>query len=169
MSVLANVARTYSSPRRAFRQTLAATTSEGRAFAYLLAGSLVHFLGRLPALASERPNEEFGVPLAAAAAGTFLGLVIFAPIMLYILAALGNLAARMLGCGVTWRSARTVLFWSFMAVSPLAVASGLAAGLLQSGPALELLLNAVIGVCFLSFWLIGMSEAARAKADAAES
>lgn len=167
MSVLANVARTYSSPREAFRRTLAATTSEGKAFAYLLAGSVAHFLGRLPALAAERPNEEFGVPLAAAAAGTFMGLVIFAPIALYILAALGNLAARMLGRGAAWRSARTVLFWSFAAVSPLAVAGGLAVVLRRSDPTLELLLDAVVGACFLWFWLIGMSEAARAEADAA--
>lgn len=167
MSVLANVARTYSSPRRAFRQTLAATASEGRAFAYLLAGSAAHFLGRLPELAAERPNEEFGMPLAAAAAGIFLGLVIFAPIALYALAALGNLAARMLRRGVAWRNARTVLFWSFAAVSPLAVARGLAAVPARSDPSLELLLDAVVGVCFLWFWLIGMSEAARAEAEAA--
>ena len=167
MSALANVARTYSSPRGTFRQTLAATTSEGRAFAYLLAGSVAHFLGRLPALAAERPNEEFGVPLAASAAGTFLGLVIFAPIALYVLAALGNLAACALGRGVAWRSARTVLFWSFAAVSPLAVASGVAAVPARSDPALELLLDAAVGACFLWFWLIGMSEAARAEAGAA--
>ena len=114
----------------------------------------------MPSLVKEQLSGRSEIPVVAVASGQFLGAVIIAPLAFYILAAIGNLSARIAGWKIEWLRSRIALFWSVAAISP----SVFLHGVIQARLELELVsivLQWGILLIFLGFWLIGMREAAR--------
>lgn len=131
------------------RRMLSMGQREDRAIAIVMAGCAVIFAAQLPRLAREAhlTGEELNPMLGA----SLLAWVFIAPLMLYALAALSHLVARLFGGRGTWFDARLALFWAVLASSPLMLLNGLVAGFIGPGPALSL-----VGMLWLAifgwFW-----------------
>ena len=76
----------------------------------------------------------------------FLAWLMVWPLMLYVLGSVLHVFAKLLGGKGSFYSARLALFWSLLAVSPLALLYGLCAGLLGQVASTQL-----VGV----FWIGG--------------
>ena len=158
MPVMNDIVQTYTTPRNIFQSKLELNVSEGRAYAYLLAGCFVHFIAQLPELANTHLFGDSGISFVAASSGNFLGLVVFGPFLFFLLAGIANLLARLANRGCSWRSSRVVLFWTFLVVSPLALLNGIASAAIGVD-LLSWILQVAQGLAFLSFWVLGMSVA----------
>lgn len=164
MPATQDIVATWTRPRRVYRRLLAGPAEEGRVLAWLMAGLLLLFVARLPELSRQAYLSDGELPFAGLALATGLGTLIFAPLLFFALAALGQLAARAFGPPVTGWQARVALFWGLLAVSPAMLLRGLVAAFIGPGPALAGV-SALTGVAFVLFWVAGLWEAgARARA-----
>ncbi|WP_298835902.1 YIP1 family protein [uncultured Roseobacter sp.] len=156
MPVTRDIPATYRGPGRVVRRLLAAGHREDRALAYLMAGCVLMFLAQLPRLAREAhlTGQELNMLMGA----SLMAWVFVAPLMLYCVAALSHIVAKLMRGRGTWYSARIALFWALLASSPLVLLNGLVAGFI--GPGLELQL---VGLAWISvfawFWIGGMLAA----------
>jgi hypothetical protein len=156
MSITLEIVRSWTRPRAVTRRQLDAP-SEARALAHLVIGCLLIFVAQWPRLSREAYLDP-SVPLDARIGGALMGIMFIAPLLLYALAALSHLIARLMGGRGTWLSARIALFWTLLATAPLFLLYGLVAGFIGQGPALSLTgLVALSG--FLAHWVLALAEA----------
>lgn len=156
MPVASDIVATYRGPRRVMRRLLDMGTREDRALAILMAGCLVVFVGQWPRLAREAhlTDQDLNPMLG----GALMAWVFIAPLLLYALATVSHLIARILGGQGSGFGARMALFWAFLAASPLILLHGLTAGFV--GPGIELqVVGALWLVIFLWFWMMNLREA----------
>lgn len=153
MAITDDILTTYRAPGQVMRAVLAGERHEARALAYLLAAVLVIFIAQWPGM-SRAAFIEPDVPLSQRMFAAFLAVLAVIPVF-YALAGLSHLAARALGGRGSYFSARLVLFWALLAVTPLMLFQGLVAAFSGPGPALTLTGVAVFAV-FLLFWLTGL-------------
>ncbi|MGR3650635.1 MAG: YIP1 family protein [Roseovarius sp.] len=157
MSVTADMLRGYVAPRVVMRKQLAAP-AEDRALIYLLLACGLFFVARLPALSRQDHMMTDSPGFAALASGSFLGAVIFAPLVFYAIAALSHLVARALGGTGSWVGARLALFWSLLMVAPLVLLRGLTEAMTGPGAALSIT-GFAVGIAFLWLWMANLREA----------
>ena len=156
MPVAADIVATYRGPRRVMRRLLEMGTREDRALAVLMAGCVIVFVGQWPRLAREAHLS--GQELNPLLGGALMGWVFIAPLLLYTLAMVSHLVAKLLGGQGSGYGARMALFWSFLAASPLILLHGLVAGFI--GPGIQLqIVGAVWLVIFGWFWSMNLREA----------
>lgn len=156
MSVAADIVATYRRPRRVMRRLLDLGTREDRALAVLMAGCVVVFVGQWPRLAREA--HLTGQELNPLLGGALMAWIFIAPLLLYAVAMISHLAARVLGGKGSGYGARMALFWSFLAASPLILLHGLVAGFI--GPGFQLQIVGVFWlVVFGWFWAMNLREA----------
>lgn len=153
MAVTDEILATWRNPRRVLARMLAAGQREDRALVYLLVAVVVIFISLWPAL-SRAAVLVPEAPLTQRMLAAFFGVLLLVPIA-YPLAALSHLASRAAGGQGTWYGARIALFWALLAVSPLMLLRGLAAGLIGAGIQLQLL-DALVFAGFLWIWLSGL-------------
>ncbi len=160
MPLSSDIVATYKGPRKAFARILGAGQREDRALMILMAGCLIAFIARWPALARQAhlSGEELNMLLG----GTLLAWLFIAPLALYLIAALSHIIAKALRGQGDWYGARIALFWSLLASSPLLLLNGLIEGMIGEGPGLQLVGFAWF-IVFLWFWLSGLIEAERAN------
>lgn len=158
MSALTDIAATYRGPGRVVRRLLGRGQREDRALAMLMSACALVFVAQWPRLAREAhlSGEELNPMLG----GSLLAWIIIMPLVLYLLAALAHICARLLGGRGSFYGARLALFWALLAAAPLVLLHGLVAGFIGPGPQLT-----VVGVLwcavFLWFWISGMVAAER--------
>ena len=157
MSVTADIRASWRRPREVIRRQLSGGPREDRALAYALGACVLIFVAQLPRLAREA-HLDASIPLDARLQAALLGWLMLAPLMLYGLAALSHVIARLLGGRGTWFGARLALFWSLLASAPLWLFHGLVAGFIGSGSALALV-GALLLVGFGAIWLSSLAEA----------
>ncbi len=153
MALTTDIVATYRRPGAVLRAILARGPSEPRALAYLMAGCVVLFVARWPALARQAHLEDQDLNMLMG--GSLLGLVFIAPLILYGLAFLVHLVSQATGGQGTAFGARMALFWSLLASAPLILLNGLVAGFIGPGAALQLVGLIWFGL-FLWFWIAGM-------------
>jgi hypothetical protein len=153
MPVSTDIVASYRGPRPVMRRLLAMPESEGRALAILMAGCLVTFIGQWPRLAREA--HLTGQDLNPLLGASLLGWIIIMPLVLYLVAGVAHIIARVLGGRGSFYGARLALFWALLAASPLLLLHGLVAGFIGPGPQL-VLVGALWCAVFLWFWLGGM-------------
>lgn len=158
MSVLNDIVATYKGPRRVVRRLLAAGQREDRALAMVMGGSVLMFLFSWPKLA--RDAHISGEELQPLIGGALLGWVFIVPLLLYIIAAVSRLIAKVVGGQGDFYGARLALFWAFLAATPLALLNGLVAGFIGPGVQLQIVGLAWL-VAFVAFWVLGLIEAER--------
>lgn len=162
MSVTRDILRSYVQPREMMRRQLA-YACETRALAYVMIACFVFFIARLPLLSREAHQDIGGPGFPALAAGVFVGAVLFAPLMLYGLAAASHMIAKGLGGGQGgWLAARLALFWALLAMAPLVLLHGLIAGFAGPGTTVALGGGILVGLAFLYLWIANLCEAERA-------
>jgi hypothetical protein len=158
MAVTRNITATYRGPGRVVTGLLASGQREDRALAYLMAGCLVVFVAQMPKLAREA--HITGKDLDMLMGGTLLAWIFIAPLLLYCVAALSHLVAKLFKGRGTPYGARLALFWALLASSPLMLLNGLVAGFV--GPGLELNTVGFLWFAFFMwFWLAGLIAAER--------
>ena len=158
MAVTRDIMRSYWRPRAVFRRLLSAGQREDRAIAILAGACLVFFVASWPRLA--RQAQETGEDLTMLLAYAMFTTLFILPLLLYGLAALARVVAKIVRGKGTWYTARLALFWSLLATTPVLLLWGLTQGFIGPGAeadAVGLLWFAV----FLLFWSINMREAER--------
>ena len=154
MSVTLDIVRSWRGPGPVVARQLAGPRREDRAFAILMAGCLLVFVGALPRLAREAALSGEGFLQDATYA--FFGWMVIWPLVFYGISAITALVLR----GVTLYGARIALFWALLASSPAALLYGLAMGLAGPGPGPN-----AVGLIWLAafgwFWIAGLRVAAR--------
>ncbi|OED46560.1 hypothetical protein ACH42_03765 [Endozoicomonas sp. (ex Bugula neritina AB1)] len=160
MPVSSDIVATYKGPRRAFVRILAMGQREDRALMILMAGCLIAFIARWPALA--RQAHLTGQELNMLLGGALLAWLFIAPLALYAIAAVTHIIAKALRGQGDWYGARIALFWSLLASSPLLLLNGLIEGFIGEGAGLQMV-GFVWFVVFLWFWLSGLIEAESAN------
>ncbi len=156
MPVAADIVATYRGPRRVMRRLLSLGTREDRALAVLMAGCVVVFIGQWPRLAREA--HLTGQELNPLLGGALMAWIFIAPLLLYALALVSHLIAKLMGGQGTGYGARMALFWSFLAASPLILLHGLVAGFIGSGIELQIV-GAIWLLVFGWFWTMNLREA----------
>lgn len=159
MAITRNISATYRGPGRVMRQLLAMGQREDRALAYLMAGCLVMFVSQMPKLAREAhlTGEDLNMLMGA----SLMAWVFMAPLLLYGLAALSHLVAKLFRGQGSYYGARLALFWALLASSPLILLNGLVAGFIGPGIELQVVGMVWVGV-FAWFWISGLLAAERA-------
>ncbi|NSX55343.1 YIP1 family protein [Parasulfitobacter algicola] len=150
MPVADNIIATYRGPTRVMQRLLDAGQREDRALAMVMGASALIFIAQWPKLARQAHLTE-GVEIQQLIAGALWGIIFLLPLMLYGLAALSHMIARVFGGRGSWFGARLALFWSLLASTPLLMLHGLVAGFI--GPGTQLSVVGVVWlVVFLVFW-----------------
>ena len=158
MAVTSDITATYRGPRNVMRRLLDMGRREDRALAFLMSACVIVFVAQLPRLAREA--HLTGQELDMLMGGTLLAWLMIAPLMLYALAGLSHVVAKLLGGQGTWYGARLALFWSLLSSTPLMLLHGLVAGFIGPGPALQAVGILWLGV-FLWFWISSLVQAER--------
>ena len=162
MAVSSDIVRTWRGPRRVVRDLLAQGRREDRALVYLMAGLLIVFVARLPAL--QRDAILSGTDFTRDASYAFFGLIIISPLLFYGLAEIGRLVAWVFGNAISSYSGRLALFWAWLAASPAALLYGLGAGFVGPEETATQIVGAIWLAAFFWFWIQGVREAAKAGA-----
>lgn len=163
MAVSSDIALTWRRPRQVLGRLMAGPPREDRALAILVAGCLLVFLGRLPAL--QRDTVLTGADFGQAATYALFGIMIVAPLLLYGLAALAWAVARGLGLAVAAWQARLALFWANLATAPAGLFYGLLVGL-NGHVAATHAVGAVWIAAFVWFWVLGLRVAGQGVSHA---
>ena len=158
MPISSDMVATYKGPRKAFARLLSSEVREDRALMILMAGCLIAFVARWPALA--RQAHISGDDLNMLLGGALMAWLFIAPLVLYAIAALSHVLAKLLRGQGDWYGARVALFWSLLASSPLMLLNGLIEGFVGPGPGLQLV-GLLWFIVFMWFWLSGLLEAER--------
>jgi len=158
MSALTDIVATYRGPGRVVRALLAQGEREDRALAFLMAGCGLVFVAQWPRLAREA--QLTGQELNPMLGGSLLGWIIIMPLVLYLVAGLAHICARIVGGRGSFYGARLALFWALLAASPVLLLHGLVAGFIGPGPQL-MLVGVLWCAVFLWFWVAGMLAAER--------
>ncbi|MGH1579252.1 YIP1 family protein [Planktotalea sp.] len=156
MPVSSDIVATYKGPRRAYARILGMGQREDRALMILMAGCLIAFVARWPALA--RQAHMTGDDLNMLLGGALMALLFVAPLALYAIAALSHIVAKALRGQGDWYGARIALFWALLASSPLMLLNGLIEGMIGPGAGLQMVGFLWFAV-FIWFWLSGLIEA----------
>lgn len=157
MSVVADIVTSWTRPRQVVRRHLAAGQREDRALIFLMLGCGMVFLSTIPRVV--RMNElGGGVEYGAQIGGAVLAWLFVTPLLLYVVAAVTRVIARLFGGRGTGFTARLSLFWALLAASPLWLIWGLAVGYLGDDVAGVQVLGALVFAVFLYIWSMGLIE-----------
>ncbi|MEL6915034.1 MAG: YIP1 family protein [Pseudomonadota bacterium] len=156
MPVTRDIVQSYRRPRTVMRRLLDAGQREDRAIAILLGACLMLFVASGPRLArqAELTGSDLTQDLVYAMFSTFFIM----PLVLYGLAALSHLFARVVGGKGSWYGARLALFWTLLATSPLILLWGLTQGFIGAGAEAQVT-GALWFAIFLVLWSINLREA----------
>lgn len=149
MGIVPDILRGWRDPVGLIRSKLG--QGEGSALAVAMGACGLLFVAQWPRLAREAYLAP-EVTMEQRLGGALLGIVFILPLVLYALAALSQIGARVFGLEVTGYAARVALFWALFCLTPLLLLHGLAVGFLGQGAAVTLLgLLVVAGFGYL--WL----------------
>lgn len=157
MAVTRDIVASYRGPRRVVRRLLDMGPREDRALILVIVGCVLMFIAQSPWQAKLAYFDP-SVPLEARLYWSGFFWILLMPLLLYLLAFLSHLVARILGGGGTGYGARIALFWAILAISPITLLLGLVAGFIGAGPGLQGVGLIWCGV-FGWFWISGLREA----------
>lgn len=163
MPVTTDIVRTWRRPRAVIRDLLAQGRREDRAVVYLMVSCFLIFVSQWPRLRRVAEGYEPSpwpaeVNFEGMMTYTFFAAVIVLPLVMYGLAALSHLVAKLFGGQGSWFGARLALFWTLLATSPIILFFGLVRGLIGPGTQ-ALLVGAIGGLAFGIIWIQCLREA----------
>lgn len=130
-----------------------APVSEGALLAILMAAMVVFLIAQAPGHA-RAAVEDPSIPLGGRMAGAVMAVIFLWPLIAYAVAALSGFLAKLAGWHIAPVDARLALFWALFAVAPAMLLSGLVAGLIGPGAALNVT-STITGLGFLFIWGAG--------------
>jgi len=163
MPVTNDILRTWRRPRAVMRDLLGQGRREDRAIMFLMVSCFLIFVSQWPRLRRVAEGYEPSpfppdMNFEGMMTYTFFGSVIILPLVMYGIAALSHLVAKVLGGKGTWFGARLALFWTLLATTPMFLFYGLVRGLI--GPGSQVVLVGAIGaLLFVVIWIQCLREA----------
>lgn len=168
MAVTAQILRTYRHPRRVMRGLMASSLRddrpEARGLVYVMLGCLIIAISHVPTLISVEADLVGDAPLEARLGIAFFGWLFVAPLLLYGLAMLSHILARVVGGQGTGFAARLALFWTVLTVSPLFLVRALVTLANDATPVFAV--EAAVALAFVVIWSACLIEAEAAPAGA---
>ncbi len=157
MALTGDILASYRQPAEVLRRRMAGSGEDRALITVMLACGLI-FVAQWPRLS----REAFltGQDVQSLIGGALMGWLFVAPLMLYGIAGLSRLMARIMGGRGSYLGARFALFWALLATAPLWLLWGLTAGFVGPGVALNLVGIVALAV-FFAIWLIGLWEVER--------
>lgn len=163
MPVTNDIVRTWRRPRKVVRDLLDQGRREDRAIVYLMVSCFLIFVAQWPRL--RRVAEGFEpspwppeVNFEGMMTYTFFTAVVVLPLLMYGVAGLSHIVAKVFGGKGSWYGARLALFWTLLATSPMILFYGLVRGLIGAGTQ-AFLVGAIGGLAFLFIWVQALREA----------
>lgn len=138
--------------------------SESSLLALLIGTMTIYFLAQWPAHARAAAIDP-SVPLQARLGGALLATVFLMPLIVMAIGQVVSILLSLFGAKIDGRKSRLALIWALATVAPLMLLSGLVEGFIGRGPALTLV-QALAGVAFLCFWVIGLRSLVRMEREA---
>ena len=160
MPVSRDITRTYRGPRRVMRELYAMGPREARAIMWLMVGCFLVYLSRLPAL--QRSAVETGTDFQKDTIYALFGLLMIAPLLFYVIAAVFYAITKILRPAATPYGARLAVFWGWLAATPLALFYGLLVGFNGLQHPGTILIGAIWLAVLGWFWISGLYETSRA-------
>lgn len=155
MAVSRDMFRTWRNPRLVMREILSEGPREDRIVGYAMAACLMIYIAQWPRLKRAEQFESFGPDGASDfqmnAGIAFFLMMIAWPLMLYAIAAVTRIIAKIFGGKGTPYGARLALFWTLLATTPVLLLHGLTVGFLGAGAAANLVGAIWLGL-FLYIW-----------------
>jgi hypothetical protein len=161
MPVSRDIAQMYRRPRAVVRGLYAMGPREDRAIAWLMIGCFLVFISRLPALQRAAMNTESNFQQDTIYA--FFALLMIAPLLFYLMAAIFFLMTKVVRPNVTAYGARLAVFWGWLAATPVALFYGLLVGFNGLDHPGTVLIGAVWLVVLLLFWISGLAEVSKVE------
>jgi len=163
MAVTNDIVRTWRRPRQVMRDLLAQGRREDRAIVYLMVSCFLIFVAQWPRLRRVAEGYEPSpwpaeMNFEGMLTYTFFSAVIVLPLVMYGVAGLSHLVAKLFGGKGGWFGARLALFWTLLATSPLFLFYGLVRGLIGPG-AQATLVGSIGALVFLFIWVQSLREA----------
>lgn len=169
MSTTGRIFAAWGNPRSVMRDQMNEGDIDGRALTFILIAGILLSIGNLPEamLQGGLTDDPGAEPAAAQIAARFFQVAIGAVGMALaglIVAPISHLVARAFGGVGSWATTRLALFWSLLAVTPLALLSGvlLAGGVIANTPWLmegSFLVGLMMQLVLLFVWSASLSEA----------
>lgn len=163
MSIVLDIVRTYRAPRDTIARRIGTDVREDRALAVLMGACILIFIAQWPRLAREAYlDAEIGFD--ARLAGALFAWLFLAPLIFYGISLLLAGGLRLIQRPASGYSVRMALFWGLLAATPLFLLTGLTAGFVGPGPALNLVGALAFGALVV-FWVSGISLVARRRTE----
>lgn len=157
MSTAQSILRSYRAPRKVIRGFRNAGADEGTGLGWLFAACFLFFIARLPSLSRTAHLSDGEVVMFGLIVGSFIGSLLLAPILIYALASLSHLGAKIFGAQGTMTDARLAMFWGLLASAPLTLFQGLLSGIIGAGAQANLVAILAFGA-FLWIWINSLIE-----------
>ncbi|MBT8417104.1 MAG: YIP1 family protein [Silicimonas sp.] len=163
MSIALDIVRTYRTPREVMARRIGHDVREDRALAVLMGACVLIFIAQWPRLAREAHLDDT-IGFDARLAGALFAWLFLAPLLFYVLSLLVQGAFRLIGRHVNGYSVRMAVFWGLLAAAPMFLLTGLTAGFVGPGPALNIV-GALAFAALVVFWVSGLSLVATARPE----
>ena len=165
MALTVDIVRTWRAPRAVIRGLLNQGRREDRAVAFVMIACFLIFVAQWPRLKRIDAGFELSpwppeVDFEGMRTYTFYALVVMLPLVMYGLAAVAHLIARVMGGQGSWYSARLSLFWALLSTTPLLLLHGLVRGFIGPGTQ-SILVGIVWAAVFGYIWMQCMFETER--------
>lgn len=161
MPVSRDIVQMYRRPRRVVRTLYDMGQREDRAIAWLMIGSFIVFVSRLPAL--KRAEVQDGSNFQQDTIYAFFALLMVAPLLFYLLAAVFYGITRLIRPAATAYGARLAVFWGWLATAPLALFYGLLVGFNGLDHPGTVMIGALWLAALLWFWISGLAETSKVE------
>lgn len=162
MALTTDILASYRRPGDVVLRRAGGKVREDRALVTVMLACALIFVAQWPRLSRQAHLGDQDLEMLVG--GSLLAWVFIMPLVLYALAALTRLVARIMGGRGTWYGARMALFWALLAASPLWLLWGLVAGFIGPGAALNLVGVFALGA-FLTIWALGLWAVERGPAS----
>lgn len=126
---------------------------EGALLVVLMAAMLIFLIAQAPGHA-RAAVEDPSIPLGGRIAGAVMAVMFIVPLLAYAVAAAAGFLAGLAGWRIAPDDSRLALFWALFAAAPAVLLSGLVAGLIGPGVALNVT-SIIAGLGFLFIWGAG--------------
>lgn len=161
MPVSRDIAQMYRRPRAVVRGLYDMGPREDRAIAWLMIGCFLVFISRLPAL--QRAAVNGGSNFQQDTIYAFFALLMIAPLLFYVLAAVLFLITKIFRPAATAFGARLAVFWGWLAATPVALFYGLLVGFNGLDHPGTILIGALWLAVLLWFWISGLAETSKVE------
>jgi len=128
MSVVINIYKTYYKPVQTYSKLFASGASEKENLAYLVGGCFISFVAEWPAQARQAfANQQ---PVDELMGAILLSNLFLLPLVFYLISMIVYFFAKIFRSNILGIEVRLIVFWSYLAATPILLLVGLVEGFL---------------------------------------